>query len=158
VIGSRASLLGQTTPGPRCFSLVRIACAHVAFGPSHWLFVVVHFNETPARIVTAYANRKRPDRMDSATMTVTIGSLTFDRVSYDARGDVLYLHVGDSQPAAGSEETPEGHVLRFDADGKVIGLTIINARLLAHDRAINVTVPEHVAVGPDALSEALAAA
>jgi len=29
-------------------------------GPSRWLFVVVDFNETPARIVTAYANRKDP--------------------------------------------------------------------------------------------------
>jgi hypothetical protein len=29
-------------------------------GPSRWLFVVVNFNETPARIVTAYANRKDP--------------------------------------------------------------------------------------------------
>jgi uncharacterized protein YuzE len=92
-------------------------------------------------------------------MTVTIGSLTFDHASYDARGDVLYLHVGDPQEAAGSEETPEGHVLRFDADGEVIGLTIINAKwLLERDHAINVTVPEHVAVGPDALAEVLAAA
>lgn len=92
-------------------------------------------------------------------MTVTIGSLTFDRASYDARGDVLYVHVGDPQEAAGSEEMPEGHVLRFDADGKVIGLTIVNAKwLLERDHAINVTVPEHVAVAPDALAEALAAA
>jgi uncharacterized protein YuzE len=92
-------------------------------------------------------------------MTVTIGSLTFDHASYDARGDVLYLHVGDPQEAAGSDETPEGHVLRFDVDGEVIGLTIINAKwLLERDHAINVTVPEHVAVGPDALAEALAAA
>jgi uncharacterized protein YuzE len=92
-------------------------------------------------------------------MTVTIGSLTFDHASYDARGDVLYLHAGDPQEAAGSEETPEGHVLRFNADGGVIGLTIINAKwLLERDHAINVTVPEHVAVGPDALAEALAAA
>jgi hypothetical protein len=29
-------------------------------GPSRWLFVVVNFNETPPRIVTAYANRKDP--------------------------------------------------------------------------------------------------
>jgi len=92
-------------------------------------------------------------------MTVTIGSLTFDRASYDARGDVLYLHVGDPQEEAGSEETPEGHVLRFDAEGEVIGLTIINAKwLLERDHAINVTVPEHVAVAPDALAEALAVA
>jgi uncharacterized protein YuzE len=92
-------------------------------------------------------------------MTVTIGSLIFDRASYDGRGDVLYLHVGDPQAAAESEETPEGHVLRYNADGEVIGLTIINAKwLLERDHAINVTVPEHVAVGPDALAEALAAA
>jgi uncharacterized protein YuzE len=88
-------------------------------------------------------------------MTVTIGSLTFDHASCD----VLYLHVGNPREASGSEETPEGHVLRFDADGKVIGLTIINAKwLLERDHAINVTIPEHVAVGPDALAEALAAA
>lgn len=72
---------------------------------------------------------------------------------------MLYLHIGDPRQAAGSEETPEGHVLRFDADGEVIGLTIINTKwLLERDHAINVTVPEHVAVGPDALAEALAAA
>lgn len=29
-------------------------------GPSRWLFVVVHFSEASARIVTAYANRKDP--------------------------------------------------------------------------------------------------
>jgi len=29
-------------------------------GPSRWLFAVVNFDETPARIVTAYANRKDP--------------------------------------------------------------------------------------------------
>jgi len=29
-------------------------------GPSRWLFVVVHYEGTPAQIVTAYANRKDP--------------------------------------------------------------------------------------------------
>lgn len=92
-------------------------------------------------------------------MTVTIGNLTFDHASYDDRGDVLYLHVGDPQAAADSEETREGHVLRFNAEGEVIGLTIINAKwLLERDHAINVTVPEHVTVGQDALAEALVAA
>jgi uncharacterized protein YuzE len=92
-------------------------------------------------------------------MTVRIGSLTFDHATYDARGDVLYLHVGERQEAAESEETPEGHVLRFDAHGEVVGLTIVNAKwLLDRDGAINVTVPEHVAVSPDVLAEALAAA
>jgi hypothetical protein len=32
-------------------------------GPSRWLFVVVDFNEIPARIVTAYASRKDPPGM-----------------------------------------------------------------------------------------------
>jgi uncharacterized protein YuzE len=92
-------------------------------------------------------------------MTVTIGSLTFDHATYDERGDVLYLHVGEPEDAAYSDETPEGHVLRFDAAGRVIGLTIINAKwLLERDGAVNVTVPEHVAVGRDQLAAALAAA
>jgi len=92
-------------------------------------------------------------------MTVRIGSLTFDHATYDDRGDVLYLHIGKRQAAADSEATPEGHVLRFNDRGEVIGLTIINAKwLLQRDHVINVTVPEHVAVSPDALSEALTAA
>jgi uncharacterized protein YuzE len=93
------------------------------------------------------------------TMIVTIGSMTFDNASYDDRGDVLYLHTGEPQAAADSEATPEGHVLRLDDRGEVIGVTIINAKwLLQRDHAINITVPEHVVVSPDALSEALTAA
>jgi uncharacterized protein YuzE len=93
------------------------------------------------------------------TMTVTIGSLTFDHATYDDRGDVLYLHAGERQEAADSEATPEGHVLRFNDRGEVIGLTIINAKwLLQRDHAINITIPEHVAVSPDALADALTAA
>ncbi|MGH2857926.1 MAG: hypothetical protein ACRDMJ_10640 [Solirubrobacteraceae bacterium] len=30
------------------------------FGPSRWLMVVVDFNSLPARVVTAYGNRKDP--------------------------------------------------------------------------------------------------
>jgi uncharacterized protein YuzE len=72
---------------------------------------------------------------------------------------VLHLHVGERQAAADSEETPEGHVLRFDADGQVIGLTIINAKwLLERDEELIVTLPEQVHVAPAALQAALAAA
>jgi uncharacterized protein YuzE len=75
-------------------------------------------------------------------MTVTIGNLTFDHATYDDHGDVLYLHIGEHQAAADSEETPEGHVLRFNDRGEVIGVTIINAKwLLQRDQAINITVP-----------------
>jgi hypothetical protein len=47
-------------------------------------------------------------------MNVTIGNLTFDHSTYDADGDVLYLHIGERQAAADSEQTPEGHVLRVE--------------------------------------------
>jgi uncharacterized protein YuzE len=92
-------------------------------------------------------------------MTVTIGHLTFDEATYDEQGDVLYLHVGERQAAAESEETPEGHVLRFDATGRIVGLTIINAKwLLDRDGEIAVTLPEQVHVEPAALQAALSAA
>jgi uncharacterized protein YuzE len=92
-------------------------------------------------------------------MTVKIGNLTFDNATYDEQGDVLYLHVGDRQAAADSEETPEGHVLRFDSKGSIIGLTIINARwLLDRDGEIALTLPEQVRVESATLEPLLVAA
>jgi uncharacterized protein YuzE len=92
-------------------------------------------------------------------MKITIGKMTFDHASYDARGDVLYLHVGEPQAAAESEETPEQHVVRFDQDGQVIGLTIINAKwLLDRDGAIAVTLPELQRIDAEELEPALRAA
>jgi uncharacterized protein YuzE len=92
-------------------------------------------------------------------MTVKIGPLTFDQATYDEDGDVLYLHVGNRQAAAASEETREGHVLRFDAAGAIIGLTIINAKwLLERDGELIVTLPEQVHVAPAAIQAAFATA
>ena len=92
-------------------------------------------------------------------VNVSIGHLTFDHATYDEVGDVLYLHIGESQPAADSDDTPEGHVLRFDDAGKIIGLTIINAKwLLARDGELTVTLPEQIHVTPAALEAALVAA
>jgi uncharacterized protein YuzE len=92
-------------------------------------------------------------------MTVKIGPLTFDQATYDEDGDVLYLHVGQRQEAADSEQTPEGHVLRFDAAGAIIGLTIINAKwLLERDGELIVTLPEQVHVAAAAIEPAFATA
>ncbi len=60
-------------------------------------------------------------------MTVSFGSVQFDRVRYDAEADVLYLSVEGAQPTLW-QESAEGHVLRFDADGQLCGLTLIDAR------------------------------
>jgi uncharacterized protein YuzE len=90
-------------------------------------------------------------------MTVTIANITFTNASYDERGDVLYLHVGERQAAADSVGTPEGHAVRFGTDGEVIGITIVNARwLLDRDGKVTITMPERVEVSADALAPALA--
>jgi uncharacterized protein YuzE len=84
---------------------------------------------------------------------------SFDHASYDAQGDVLYLHVGEPQAAADSEETPEQHVVRFDENGAAIGLTILGAKwLLDRDGAIAVTLPELQRVDAEELEPALRAA
>jgi uncharacterized protein YuzE len=91
-------------------------------------------------------------------MSITVGSVTFDRVSYDREADVLYLSVGDPAEAVDFDESAEGHALRYDADGKLVGLTIVNARrLLEHEGTIVVTPPQ-LRVERDELEAALAAA
>ena len=91
------------------------------------------------------------------TMAVKIGHLSFDNSTYHEQGDVLYLRVGERQAATDGEATPEGHALRFDADGNVIGLTIINARwLLERDGEILVTLPEQVHVASATLQPLMA--
>lgn len=89
-------------------------------------------------------------------MTITIGSFTFDNVFYDADVDVLYLHVGDTSTAVDFDESPEGHALRFDADGHLVGVTIVGAKsLIDREDEIKITVPEIVRVGSAAVAPAL---
>ena len=91
-------------------------------------------------------------------MTVTVGSITFDQVTYDRQADVLYLSVGNPAEAVDFDESAEGHALRYDADGRLVGLTIVGARrLLEGDGAIVVTPPQ-LRVERDDLAAVLAAA
>lgn len=126
-------------------------------GPSRWLLVVVSYEQTPARMISVFANRKDPKDMER--VNIKIGALTFDRADYDADSDVLYLHVGEPQAGEG-EETPEGHVLRYaPGSSKVIGLTVLGAqRTLERDGRISITVPETVETTAEDLAPALAAA
>ena len=92
-------------------------------------------------------------------MKITIGQTTFDRVNYDAAADVLYLHVGDPDRATSFDESPEGHALRFDDTGHLVGLTIVHARRLLDDgEPIIVTIPEPVAIDPATLAPAVQSA
>ncbi len=92
-------------------------------------------------------------------MTITIGSNTFDHVHYDAKVDVLYLHKGDPSTAVEFDESPEGHALRFDADGNLVGVTLVGAKSLIDEAGeIKLTVPEIVRVDADTVAPALVGA
>ncbi|MCJ7436578.1 MAG: DUF2283 domain-containing protein [Acidimicrobiia bacterium] len=92
-------------------------------------------------------------------MSITVGHTTFDRVRYDADTDVLYLHVGDPNHAVDFDESPEGHALRYDGDGMLVGITIVNAKQLLEDaQPIVITIPERVAIDPAALAPAVQSA
>ena len=92
-------------------------------------------------------------------MSVHVGSYEFDHVTYDGEGDVLYLRRGETQGAADTFGTPEGHAVRLDESGDVIGITIVNAKwLVERDGKVSVTVPNLLETNADELAAALAAA
>ena len=81
--------------------------------------------------------------MTATESSVTLGDTVFDRVVYDQLADVLYLHAGDPARAVGFDESPEGHALRYDATGQLVGVTIVNARkLVEQDGGVSVTLPQ----------------
>ncbi len=91
-------------------------------------------------------------------MTITIAGVDFDQHEYDARGDVLYLSVGDPREPAKTLATPEGHAVDYDRSGAVIGMVLVNVRfLLDRDGAIVVTLPPE-RVLPASIEPALVAA
>lgn len=90
-------------------------------------------------------------------LSIKIDGLIFDRADYDAEGDVLYLARGASEAASEAALTPEGHGIRYGANGDVIGVLIINAKfILDRDGHITITLPHEVRVDQDMLAPALA--
>ncbi len=66
-----------------------------------------------------------------ATATVHIAPADLELTGdYDALGDVLYLSAAADDKSASAQETPEGHAVRLDADGRVTHITAVNARWL----------------------------
>jgi uncharacterized protein YuzE len=91
-------------------------------------------------------------------VNVTIGATTYDNVFYDRDADVLYLHIGDPSAAVDFDESPEGHALRYDADGNLVGITVVGVRaILAHEGVIVVT-PSPLRLEADDLAPVLSAA
>jgi hypothetical protein len=78
--------------------------------------------------------------MPTATVHVAADDLHLTG-SYEATGDVLYLSALGDEKAAAAQETPEGHAVRLDPDGRVTHLTAINARwLLDRDGELTATL------------------
>ena len=57
-----------------------------------------------------------------------------DLDDYDRDADVLYLGSGDPATAVDFDESPDGHALRFDAAGRLVGITVVGARRLVDER------------------------
>ena len=74
-------------------------------------------------------------------MSLSLAGIEFDNTFYDVQADVLYLHVGDPASAVDWADTEEGDSLRYDADGSLIGITILNPSWrLRHDGKIVLTL------------------
>ena len=73
-------------------------------------------------------------------MTVRLGGLDFDGVRYDSRNDVLYLSMGQPREPAYQEATADGHLVRYDENDDVIGITLVNVKWLV-ERDGRVSIP-----------------
>ena len=58
---------------------------------------------------------------------------------------------GDPANAVDFDESPDGHALRYDADGRLVGITIVGARRLADARE-DVRVQAPVTLSADTLA------
>jgi hypothetical protein len=67
--------------------------------------------------------------MGTATVHVSADDLQL-MGSYESIGDVLYLSARGDDKRASAQETPEGHAVRLDQEGRMTHVTAINARWL----------------------------
>lgn len=92
-------------------------------------------------------------------MSITIAGTAFDRIRYDRDADVLYLHDGDPARAVAFDESAEGHGLRFDGAGRLVGITVVGAkRLLDEGVPLTLTVPSRLEIDAQELAAAVRSA
>jgi uncharacterized protein YuzE len=73
---------------------------------------------------------------------IRIGPLDLDHSEYDPDADVLYLSAGPPRAGYG-EETPEGHVLRFDNNDVLYGITLIGVKEIVQAKGVvEITPPD----------------
>lgn len=85
-------------------------------------------------------------------MTIRLGNIEFDHVVYDADGDVLYLSRGKPAPAKETLASAEGHAVRLNGAGEIIGITVVGAKWWAErDGRVTVSIPESITTPPGRL-------
>ena len=76
------------------------------------------------------------------SVSLRAGRFTFPYVTYDAPSDVLYASMEPQRRQGTREPTPEQHFLRFDDEGRFIGLTLVEPRSqLEREGAVYVSLP-----------------
>ena len=89
-------------------------------------------------------------------MSFRLGPHEFDRVWYDADGDVLYMRSSSAGAEGETHATPEGHAVTFDENGEMFGVTIVSAKWLAdREGKIVITFPERIETSADDLAPVL---
>jgi hypothetical protein len=75
--------------------------------------------------------------MPTTTVHVAVADLEMTG-SYESTGDVLYLSAAGDDKHGPVQETPEGHAVRLDGDGRITHVTAVNARWLIeqHDELV----------------------
>jgi hypothetical protein len=67
--------------------------------------------------------------MTATTVHVSAADLVLSG-SYEPVGDVLYLSAREDDKRGVAQETPEGHAVRLDVEGRITHVTAINAKWL----------------------------
>ena len=77
-------------------------------------------------------------------MSISIAGIEFGPHSYDERGDVLYVDVeGYKGPSCRAYASPEGHGIEWDANGRVVAMTLVNVKwLIERDGELRITWPD----------------
>ncbi|HEX2467905.1 MAG TPA: hypothetical protein VHJ54_06845 [Solirubrobacterales bacterium] len=75
-------------------------------------------------------------------MSLRAGRFTFPYVTYDGPSDILYASTRPQRSQGTREQTPERHFLRYDEEGRFVGLTLVEPRSqLERDGAVYVSLP-----------------
>jgi uncharacterized protein YuzE len=75
-------------------------------------------------------------------MALRAGPYTFTHVTYDSSSDVLYAGFEPQRRQGRRQRTPEEDFLRFDEEGRFVGVTLVNPRSrLEREGAVNLSLP-----------------